>query len=143
MASTEREAMSSNRQSPERLGAQPTNDGGARFGKAHRLTVGNLLASMRELGRLARSANLDTTEVEQALDGLERRVDPILPKAQQDQVQAALAQLFVFSGELRPQALRAYGDLSDEQAQILAEASAEIGRAVQALMHEYTGTARG
>ncbi len=110
-----------------------------RLSDTHRRTLGSRLAMMQRLISQARELGFDTellTELETELARIEEDVEAIRPVPPPHQVRAALAELLLLTYDFRPRALRAYGEVSDENASYLEEQAARLTNLVERALDE-------
>ncbi len=107
---------------------------GHRLSETHRRTLGSRLTMMRKLISQVRELGFETellTGLETKLTGIEGDVEAIRPSPPPYQARAALAELLLLTYELRPRALKAYGEVAEESASYLEQASAQLTELVQ------------
>jgi hypothetical protein len=113
-----------------------------RLSETHRRTLGSCLAMMQKLTTQVRDLGFDSdllTELESNLARLDEDVDAIRPAPPPHQARASLAELLLLTYELRPRALKAYGELAEESARYLEQASAQLTELVQSALDELEG----
>jgi len=91
--------------------------------------VSNLLGGMEEL--LQEAASLGSrstaaTELAEAIEEIRARLELSRSQPPPGRLQALLAELFVLTYELRPTALKSYGDLSPEQSSFFEHEAARL-----------------
>ena len=107
--------------------------------ETHRRTLGSRLAMMQKLISQARELGFDSellAELETDLARVEEEVEAIRPVPPPHQVQATLAQLLLLTYDFRPRALRAYGELAEENASYLEEQAARLTNLVERALDE-------
>ena len=93
-----------------------------RFGDSHARRLASLLGRMQALLVQAQALGLRSTatgELEAAIDQLRTQNGLPRTKPASGALHGLLAELLVLTHELRPQALKSYGELSPEQASFL------------------------
>lgn len=104
------------------------------FSETHRRTLGSRLAMMEKLIAQVRELGSESealVELETDLARIDEQVDAIRPAPPPHQARAALAELLVLTYELRPRALRAYGELSEEGERYLEQQAVRLRELVQ------------
>jgi hypothetical protein len=86
--------------------------------EAHRRAIGSRLAAMSESIREVRTLDFDNPHLQELEDEIERfavEVNAIRKPPPPNRARAVLAQLLLLSHELRPNTLRAYGELGEAE----------------------------
>ncbi len=113
-----------------------------RLSETHRRTLGSRLAEMRNLIAEVRGVGFESgllTELEAELARIDLETDAIRPRPAAHRARAALAQLLLLALEIRPRALRAYGELAEEGARYLEQRSARLSDIVERALDELEG----
>src|SRR6266542_5782099 len=118
---------------------------GHRPSETHRRTLGSRLTMMQKLISQVRDLGFESellTEFETELARIEEEVEAITPAPPLHQARASLAELLLLTYELRPRALKAYGEIAEESAGYLEEASAHLTQLVQRALDELEGKSK-
>jgi hypothetical protein len=113
-----------------------------RLSETHRRTLGSRLAMMQKLISQAREYGFDSellTELERELARIGDDVEAIQPAPPPYRARASLAELLLLTFELRPRALKAHGEVAEENAPYLEQASARLTELVQRALDELEG----
>jgi hypothetical protein len=107
--------------------------------ETHRRTLGSRLTMMQKLIGQARALGFESEllgALETELSRIEADVKAIRPAPPPYQVRASLAELLLLTYELRPRALKAYGEIADESASYLERASVRLTELAQRALDE-------
>ena len=113
-----------------------------RFSETHRRTLGLCLAMMQKLIAQVRELGFDSElliELETDLARIDEEVEAIRPARSAHQVRASLAELLLLTYEMRPRALKAYGEVAEENASYLEQQSARATELVQRVLDQLEG----
>jgi hypothetical protein len=113
--------------------------------ETHRRTLGSRLAMMQQLIGQVREFGFDSelvADLDTELAQIEGDVEAIRPAPPRHQARASLAELLLLTYELRPRALKAYGDVAEESANYLEHASAHLTELVQRALDELEGESK-
>jgi hypothetical protein len=116
-----------------------------RLSDTHRRTLGSRLAMMQKLIIQVRDLGFDSdllTELEIDLARIEEDIEAIRPAPPPYEARASLAELLLLTYELRPRALKAYGELGEENTPYLEQASARLTELVQLALDELEGQSK-
>jgi hypothetical protein len=116
-----------------------------RLSETHRRTLGSRLVRMEKLIAQVRDLGFDSellTQLETDLARIDDEVEAIRPAPPPYQARASLADLLLLTYELRPRALKAYGELAEENARYLEQASARLTELVQRALDELEGQSK-
>jgi hypothetical protein len=116
-----------------------------RLSETHRRTLGSRLAMMQKLVNQVRDLGSDSellTELETDVARIEEEVEAIRPAPPPYQARASLAELLLLTYELRPRALKAYGEVAEKNARYLEQASAQLTELVQRALDELEGQSK-
>ena len=97
-----------------------------------------LIAQVRDLG--FDSDLLMTLETD--LARIHQEVEAIRPAPPPDQARASLAELLLLTYEMRPRALKAYGEVAEDNARYLEQKSARLTELVQRVLDQVEGQIR-
>jgi len=117
-------------------------EGAGRFSDTHRRTLGSRLTMMQKLIIQVRDLGFDSellTELETDLARIEEDVDAIRPAPPPHQARASLAELLLLTYELRPRALKAYGELAEENGRYLEQQAERLTELVQRALDQLEG----
>ncbi len=115
---------------------------GHRPSETHRRTLGSRLTMMQKLISQVRDLGFESellTEFETELARIEEEVEAITPAPPLHQARASLAELLLLIYELRPRALKAYGEIAAANASYLEQASARLTELAQRALDELEG----
>ena len=118
---------------------------GRRLSETHRRTLGSRLARMQKLVSEVRNLGFDSEllgELETELARIGEEVEAIRPPPPPYQARASLAELLLLTYELRPRALKAHGELAEENAHYLEQQSALLTKLVEGALDELEGQSR-
>jgi len=110
-----------------------------RLSETHRRTLGARLATMQTLIIHVRDVGFDSDSLEELEAGvarIEQHVQALRPTPPSHEARASLAQLLVLAYEIRPGALRAHGEVAEEDAPYLEQASEGLARLVKRALDE-------
>jgi hypothetical protein len=113
-----------------------------RFSETHRRTLGLCLAMMQKLIAQVRELGFDSAlliELETDLARIDEEVEAIRPAPPAHQVRASLAELLLLTYEMRPRALKAYGEVAEDNARYLEQKSARLTELVQLALDQLEG----
>jgi hypothetical protein len=116
-----------------------------RLSETHRQTLGSRLAMMQQLITQVRHLGVESellSELETDLTRIDEEVEAIRPAPPPYQARASLAELLLLIYELRPGALKAYGEVGEENAHYLEQASARLTELVQRALDELEGQSK-
>jgi hypothetical protein len=100
---------------------------------------------MQKLIRQAREFGFDSellAHLDAELVHIDADVEAIRPAPPPHQARASLAELLLLTYELRPRALKAYGEVAEESACYLEQASAHLTELVQRALDELEGKSK-
>lgn len=113
-----------------------------RLSKTHRQKLGLLLVMMQKLVTQVRDLGFDSqhlTELEADLRRIGEEVEAISPTPPRYQARGPLAELLLLTYELRPRALKAYGEVAEENARYLEQEAARATDLVGRALDEFEG----
>ena len=113
-----------------------------RLSETHRQKLGLLLVMMQKLITQVRDLGFDSeqlTELEADLGRIGKEVDAIRPTPPRYQARGPLAELLLLTYELRPRALKAYGEVAEENASYLEREAARATELVGRALDEFEG----
>jgi len=113
-----------------------------RFSETHRRTLGLCVAMMKKLIAQVRELGFNSellTELETDLARIDEEVEAIRPAPPSHQVRASLAELLLLTYEMRPRALKAYGEMAEANARYLEQQSARLTELVQLALDQLEG----
>ena len=118
------------------------NERAGRFSETHRRTLGSRLAMMQKLIAQVRDLGFDSDllmTLETDLVRIDEEVEAIRPAPPPDQARASLAELLLLTYELRPRALKAYGELAEDNARYLEQQAERLTELVQRALDQLEG----
>ena len=118
------------------------NERAGRFSETHRRTLGSRLAMMQKLIAQVRDLGFDSDllmTLETDLARIDQEVEAIRPAPPPHQARASLAELLLLTYELRPRALKAYGELAEDNARYLEQQAARLTELVQRALDQLEG----
>ena len=118
------------------------NERAGRFSETHRRTLGSRLAMMQKLIAQVRDLGFDSDllmTLETDLARIDEEVEAIRPAPPPDQARASLAELLLLTYELRPRALKAYGELAEDNARYLEQQAERLTELVQRALDQLEG----
>jgi hypothetical protein len=113
-----------------------------RLSETHRQKLGLLLVMMQKLITQVRELGFESeqlTELEADLSRIGEEVEAIPPTPPRYQARGPLAELLLLTYEIRPRALKAYGELAEEYASYLEEEAARATELVGRALDEFEG----
>ena len=113
-----------------------------RFSETHRRTLGLCLAMMQKLIAQVRELGFDSElliELETDLARIDEEVEAIRPARSAHQVRASLAELLLLTYEMRPSALKAYGEVAEDNARYLEHQSERLTELVKGALDQLEG----
>jgi len=113
-----------------------------RLSETHRQKLGLLLVMMQKLITQVRDLGFDSehlTELEADLGRIGEEVDAIRPMPPRYQARGPLAELLLLTYELRPRALKAYGEVAEKNAHYLEQEAARATELVGRALDEFEG----
>ena len=118
------------------------NERAGRFSETHRRTLGSRLAMMQKLIAQPRELGFDNamlSELHTDLARIDEEVKAIRPAPPPQQARASLAELLLLTYELRPPALKGYGELAEGNARYLEQQAARLTELVQRALDQLEG----
>jgi hypothetical protein len=112
------------------------------FSETHRRTLGLCLAMMQKLVVQVRELGFNSgllTEIETDLARIDEEVEAIRPAPAPHHARAWLAELLVLTYEMRPRALKAYGELAEENVRYLEQQSRRLSELVERALDQLEG----